>query len=446
MAENTSPASWNQCKVLKSITHIEIEPWQETGINVSQAGEIIALGFRYFGIKQQKDIQVKPLFEDAVRVFFPDFEAPARTIWLGGGRKKSNGGNGQEKKEEQEKPRSDQGQGDKDREEQQTPPPRQEQKQESGTGQEEHDSGREEEEREEKAKRDREKFEQKMREDDEKEQERRREEQARQDEKNRREEEEHQEKQDDYVPPEIYQEFLGLVKMGTNVLLTGPAGCGKSYMTERAAADLGLDYTCISLGGGMRYAQVIGSKEIVDGNTSWLPGPLIQAIQRPGLILLDEIFGCDPDVLLGLNSVTEPSSRRIVTPGGTFRVDPGVRFVAAANTTGRTVSRQYTGAQRSDDSVLSRFGMTLVMDYDRKVELSILRKMGLNGSGDNLVDLVEKLRDRVKINNIPFDPCTRRLIAAGRAIAEADFAVGRAFEIAFLNVLSPAERSKVGMQ
>jgi len=438
---STSPATFPQKKCLFSVTGLRIDDWTASGIEVGQAGMIIDIGFKYFGIKQLADKSIRPEFELAVRRFFPGWEVPEKTVWMGSSRKKKAGNgqrdSGQEQQREEPKPEprpepepepqeppqapqepEDNGRHDRPWEQRGEPEsipeniperlpepeePREAQEPEREEGKGEHDSGREQEKQEPKP------------------------------------------DEEGYIKPSIYAEFRALVKAGINVLLSGPAGCGKSYMTERVAEDLEMEYTCISLGGGMRYAQVIGSTQIVDGDTVWKPGPLIEAIQKPGLVLLDEIFGCDPDVLLGLNSLTEPGSRKITTPGGTFKVDEGCRFVAAANTVGRTVSRQYTGAQRTDDSVLSRFAVTLPMDYDTRVEEQLLGRMGLNGERALLMGWVQSLRRKVKDANIPFDPCTRRVLAAGRAIKEAGLKPERAFEITFLSMLSAAERQRVHM-
>jgi MoxR-like ATPase len=248
----------------------------------------------------------------------------------------------------------------------------------------------------------------------------------------------------EYIKPKCYDEIYHLVRSRVNVLLTGPAGCGKSRMAEEIAKGLEVDFHAISFSGGMRYAQVFGTTQLKDGESEWKPAELLEAIQKPGVILLDEVFAGDPDVLLGVNSMLEPNSRKILTPIGEIAVHDECRFIGAANTSGRTISRQYTGAQRSDDSLLDRFVQENV-DYEPKTERKILEKLGVEmTTAELLAEKLRDLREKIKSSNIPFDASTRRLISAAR-IKLSGIDTQRAFSLAFLNGLSKAERAKVGM-
>jgi hypothetical protein len=245
-----------------------------------------------------------------------------------------------------------------------------------------------------------------------------------------------------YIKPPIWDEVISLVGAGLNVMVPGPAGCGKSRMFSEIAKTLELEFFTISFSGGLRYAQTIGSTHINDGKSEWRPTPLLEAVQKPGIVFLDEIWSADPEVSLALNSLLEPDSRSIQTPVGRIEVHEGCRFVAAANTVGRSLSRQYTGAQRADDSLLDRF-MIIPMTYDIRVEEAILGKMGVNGeAGKYLIESLQALRARISESNTPFDASTRRLINAAKAYL-AGLPHNRAFEIAFLNGLSKTERSKL---
>ncbi|MFP3869033.1 MAG: AAA family ATPase [Desulfobacteraceae bacterium] len=245
-----------------------------------------------------------------------------------------------------------------------------------------------------------------------------------------------------YIRPEVFDEVLVLAKGGINVLLFGPAGCGKSRLAAEVARELETGFFAMSFSGGIRYAQAFGGVQLVNGHTEWVPSPLLKAIQKPGVVFLDEIFAADPEILLGLNSLLEPGCRAIETPGGRFEVHPDCRFIAAANSAGRSVNRQYTGVQRADDSLLDRF-LAVNMDYDPRVEAAILAKMDL-GSDERgfLIQGLTALRHKVEANNIPFDPSTRRLINAAKAF-KAGLNLNRAFELAFLSTLSKAERARL---
>lgn len=254
-----------------------------------------------------------------------------------------------------------------------------------------------------------------------------------------------QPKKGKYIKPNIWDPVVNMIKGGINVLVSGPAGCGKSRMIAEMAVAMDTKYFCISFSGGVRYAQAFGSTQLNGNKSRWEPSQLLKAVQKPGVVLLDEIFAADPEVLLGLNSLLEPDSRSILTPIGEIKVHKDCHFVACANTMGRSKDRQYKGAQRTDDSLLDRFA-AVKMDYNGTVERQIIEKMGVD-NGDNevefLISQLANLRNGVKLHNIPFDPSTRRLITAGKSILSG-LDKEQAFAVAFTNSLSKIERGKIG--
>ena len=248
----------------------------------------------------------------------------------------------------------------------------------------------------------------------------------------------------DYIKPKIFDEITTLVKNKVQVLLTGAAGCGKSRLFQEVAAVLDMPFFTFSMAGGMRYSQVFGREQIRDGHSEFVEGQLLKAIQKPQVVFIDEIFGADSDVILGLNCITEPNTRKIETPRGTIKVHPECRIVAAANTTGRQFDKQYTGAKRADDSLLDRF-ICYRMEYDAEVEKGVLEKMSIGKEeGTYLLEQLGALRQKIRENNISFDPSTRRLIQAAILI-QIGLKRERAFELAFLSPLSKAERAKIAM-
>lgn len=179
----------------------------------------------------------------------------------------------------------------------------------------------------------------------------------------------------DYIKPDIYDSIKKAVLAGMNPVIFGPAGSGKSRLCKELAHDIGKPFHTMSFSGGLRYSQVFGSQTLEEGSTTWKPAPLLEWIQDPALILLDEIFSADPEILLGLNSLLEPDTRNITTPAGVFKVNPETSFIACSNSNGRQQARQYTGTTRTDDSLLDRLIPPFFMDYDPKAEKQIIKAL-----------------------------------------------------------------------
>jgi MoxR-like ATPase len=245
-----------------------------------------------------------------------------------------------------------------------------------------------------------------------------------------------------YIKPSIYNKVKKAVVAGMTPVVFGPAGSGKSRLAKEVAKDLGKEFHTLSFSGGLRYSQVFGSQTLKDSNTEWTPAPLLNWVQTACMILLDEIFSADPEVLLGLNSILEADTRSISTPIGVIKVHPECLFIAAANSNGRQQSRQYTGAVRSDDSLLDRLIPPFYMDYDERVEEKIAKRMVDEMTATHLVGTLQRFRKLVKENGVPFDPSTRRLIGACKLV-NAGFETAEAFRMSFMETLSQAEAAKV---
>lgn len=264
-----------------------------------------------------------------------------------------------------------------------------------------------------------------------------------------------------YIKPDEFDAICCALLANENVLLSGPAGLGKSrlgkevayaiqtYLKEKDAEEAPeLDTFIISFSGGMRYAQMFGSTQIYtddSGNqvSQWVPAPMLESFRKPCVTVIDEIFSADADANNGLNSALEQDDRSILTPIGKIERDPHNYVVATANSNGRSLSNKYTAVNVADTALLDRF-VEFPMDYNVEVENVMLLEIGDAEVESYFRTNLDKLRAGIKANNIFFDASTRRLKRAINLYKNAYQSKEEAFRRCFLVSLSDAERTKCG--
>jgi MoxR-like ATPase len=245
-----------------------------------------------------------------------------------------------------------------------------------------------------------------------------------------------------YFRPAWFGEAYAAAKAGVDMLLTGPAGTGKSRAGREIAAALDRPAHVFACKAGMRRADLFYAKELENGETVVRLAPLLQAVQEPGVVVLDEVFALDPEILLGLNGLLESGQRSIDTPTGTVERHPDNLIILTANTAGRQESRAYRGAQAQDASTLSRV-LIFRTAYDPAVELEIAKAHGLTAKDAGwLCDQVKALRDALGRAQVAHDVTPRAITQAARLIG-AGLTRERAARLALLGPLEPSEVAKV---
>ena len=176
---------------------------------------------------------------------------------------------------------------------------------------------------------------------------------------------------------EKFAEILDLAAQRMEILLVGPAGCGKSHLAEQIAKALGLRFGSISCSAGMSEGQITGRLIPTGdgGRFEYQRAQFVEFYEEGGVFLLDEIDAADANVLLVINQALAnghlPVPNRIGNPQAVRH--PDFILIAAANTFGNGANRMYVGRNQLDESTLDRFRIgQVVMDYDRELEKSIL--------------------------------------------------------------------------
>lgn len=166
-----------------------------------------------------------------------------------------------------------------------------------------------------------------------------------------------------------------LASIRTNILLVGPAGCGKTYLAEQMAEALGFEQGGISCTAGMSESQLLGWLLPVGeaGKFEYVESEFVRMYENGGVYLLDEIDAADANTLMILNQALAnggfyvPQARRWVKRHKDFVC------IAAANTYGHGGDMVYAGRERLDGATLDRFRTGIVtMDYDAKLEQQLI--------------------------------------------------------------------------
>ena len=204
--------------------------------------------------------------------------------------------------------------------------------------------------------------------------------------------------------------------------ITGLSGNGKTFSVEQACAQLGRELIRVNITIETDEDDLIGGFRLVDGNTAWHNGPVIEALERGAVLLLDEIDLASNKILC-LQSILEGKGvflkkiGRWVTPASGFNV------IATANTKGKgSDDGRFIGTNVLNEAFLERFPVTFEQEYPSvKTEQRILENVArdLNVVAPDfckrLVDWGDIIRKTFYDGGIEDIISTRRLVHIIRA-------------------------------
>ena len=158
--------------------------------------------------------------------------------------------------------------------------------------------------------------------------------------------------------------------------ITGLSGNGKTFSVEQACAQLGRELIRVNITIETDEDDLIGGFRLVDGNTVWHNGPVIEALERGAVLLLDEIDLASNKILC-LQSILEGKGVFLKKIGK--RIDPasGFNVIATANTKGKgSDDGRFIGTNVLNEAFLERFPVTFEQEYPTAtVETRILNKL-----------------------------------------------------------------------
>lgn len=159
------------------------------------------------------------------------------------------------------------------------------------------------------------------------------------------------------------------------IYITGLSGNGKTLSAEQVCAQLGRECIRVNINKRTDEADLIGTYELIDGNTIRREGPVITAMRRGAVLLLDEVDYSTEEILC-LNGILEGKPYFDKKTGEVIHPAPGFTVVATANTKGKGCDDgRFIGANVLNEAFLERFAFTWEHDYpDTKVETEIVEK------------------------------------------------------------------------
>lgn len=161
------------------------------------------------------------------------------------------------------------------------------------------------------------------------------------------------------------------IRIGLNVMLTGPTGCGKTSLPIQLAARLNVPCVRFNCDGETRVAHLRGQQRPAaqDGvlTLRFVLGTLAEAMRHGWWVVLDELDAALPSVLFVLQSVLEEGNRALPIPetGECIKAHPDFRLFATSNTIGyRSMARaKHAGTNMMNTAFVDRFGMVIGVDY-----------------------------------------------------------------------------------
>ena len=206
--------------------------------------------------------------------------------------------------------------------------------------------------------------------------------------------------------------------------VTGLSGNGKTFGIEQVCAQLGRELIRVNITIETDEDDLIGGFRLVNGNTVWHNGPVVEALERGAILLLDEIDLASNKILC-LQPVLEGKGLFLKKIGKFVQPKAGFNVVATANTKGKgSDDGRFIGTNVLNEAFLERFPVTFEQAYPAPAhEIKILNNVATTlGVNDvefckRLVDWADIIRKTFYDGGIEEIISTRRLVHILRAYA-----------------------------
>ena len=206
--------------------------------------------------------------------------------------------------------------------------------------------------------------------------------------------------------------------------ITGLSGNGKTFSVEQACAQLKRELIRVNITIETDEDDLIGGFRLVDGNTAWHNGPVIEALERGAILLLDEIDLASNKILC-LQSILEGKGVFLKKIGRWVKPAAGFNVIATANTKGKgSDDGRFIGTNVLNEAFLERFPVTFEQTYpavatEQKILEGVALDLGIEDRDfcKRLVDWADIIRKTFYDGGIEEIISTRRLVHIIRAFS-----------------------------
>ena len=232
------------------------------------------------------------------------------------------------------------------------------------------------------------------------------------------------EKDDTFVHFGAFSDIKAILKarLFYPTFITGLSGNGKTFSVEQACAQLNRELIRVNITIETDEDDLIGGFRLVNGETVWHNGPVVEALERGCILLLDEVDLASNKILC-LQSILEGKGVFLKKIGKFVKPTPGFNVMATANTKGRgSDDGHFIGTNILNEAFLERFCVTFEQKYpSHTYETRILKNhcKDLNIQEDDfckrLCDWADIIRKTYYDGGIEEVISTRRLVHIIRA-------------------------------
>ena len=229
---------------------------------------------------------------------------------------------------------------------------------------------------------------------------------------------------DNYVPFGHFKDLKSILKSGIffPVFITGLSGNGKTLMVEQICAKLKKELFRVNITIETDEDDLIGSNTLINGNIVFKEGPVLKAMRKGAVLLLDEVDLASNKIMC-LQSILEGGGYLIKKTGEFVKPADGFTVVATANTKGKgSEDGRFIGTNILNEAFLERFAICLEQEYppvttEKKIVKGDFAILGVNDDdfANKLVDWADVIRKSFYEGAVDEVISTRRLVHIAKA-------------------------------